>query len=242
MSVRLAVIGVMALLLTSCGGHTQSREPVGSSSQPVKSSLRPSVPAPTGPAVFPDLARYTPVRVEDYGVDMVSPGITNTFTRFLAPGGVSCSFDTTGEYSALCIGPSFPGVSIPAPQFDYGDGSGIKISPGEFGIATNVWLRYFNQLPPRYLPQLKPLPPMHSITKYGVTCGVDDAGATACIDPKGRGFLLSSAWSGWLSHVTPGQVLTSAPIHCTEDAGTTSCKDGEHGFVYSRDPHRYDEF
>ncbi|WP_134071441.1 hypothetical protein [Mycobacteroides salmoniphilum] len=150
-------------------------------------------------------------------------------------------FDTTGENNVLCIAPTFPGVSVPAPSYRYGDGSGIKVGQGVLSIRTNSWSQFSYQLPPDTT-KLKALPRMHSITRYGVTCGVDGTGATACIDPQGRAFMLSSAWSGSLPHVTAGQTLTAAPIHCTQDAGTTSCKDGDHGFVHTMDPPAYRTF
>jgi len=42
------------------------------------------------------------------------------------------------------------------------------------------------------------LSPFHTLTVFGVTCGVDDKKMTACKDPQGRGFVLSPSWSGWI--------------------------------------------
>lgn len=50
-------------------------------------------------------------------------------------------------------------------------------------------------------PTNKVLQPFHTLTVYGVTCGVDDKGTTASKDPQGRGFVLSPSWSGWLPKI-----------------------------------------
>lgn len=195
--------------------------------------------APTSHAsvpVFPDLATYIPVDVKDYQVEESSPGHTNIFTKFLTPDGIPCSFESTG---AGCVASNFPGVSVPAPSFPYSDGTGFTLRTGVFGISTNIWLRSFSSLPAD-TSNVKTLPPGHSITQHGLTCGVDAAMMTACIDPQGQGFMLSPTWSGWLPHVTPGQPLTAEPIHCRiTDKGITSCRDGDHGFSSSRDGSGY---
>ena len=181
--------------------------------------------------IFPELSRFIPVNPADYGVTQMTPGHTNVFTEFLTPDGIPCDFADTPwmEASAGCTAGTLPGVSVPAPTVDYFD-NGRQRHAGVFGISTNIWLRTFSDPPPE-TSQLRALPPGHSISQYGVTCGVDDSQMIACIDPKGRGFMLSPRWSGWLPQATPGQPIAAAPIRCSYALDITTCRDGSHGFV-----------
>jgi hypothetical protein len=144
---------------------------------------------------FPDLSGYTLANIADYRIDTTSPGMPSSGTYFLTPDGISCNFTST---QAQCTGNNFPAVppatSNPAAGINrvnwIGTETGLQhtndpISSGNTALGQTI----------------KTLPPFHSIEVTGIKCGVDDNRTTACQDPKGRGFILSPSWSGWLQHV-----------------------------------------
>lgn len=142
---------------------------------------------------FPDISHYAPVNPQDYVIELPNPGRPSPLqvTRFLTPDGITCSFSNTP--SAGCTGNNFPAIPPASPS----PGGG----PRENGISTNAGLRQYGVANSDQQPLFKTLPPFHSITVDGVTCGVDDADTTACKDPRGQGFVLSPNGSGWLAHV-----------------------------------------
>jgi hypothetical protein len=192
-------------------------------------------PALPGTPTFPDFSHYTPVSTKDYGVKESSPGFTYTFTRFLGPQGMWCGFDL--QLGAGCSGPKFPGVSVTAPLLEYGTGNGLALTPGTFDISTGREFMMFDEIPYDHS-QLKPLPPMHSISESGVTCGVDKADGIACLDSQGRGFVLSPQWAGRLTRTAPGQPLLADPIRCTRTPTATTCQQNGHGFTSDDQSHR----
>lgn len=140
---------------------------------------------------FPDISGYTPVTVQDYTIGLPNTGRAPLDTvYFLTPDGITCDF-FSGE--AQCTGNNFPAIP---PAAEAGSVNSIGTASG-LG-QTNDPIAANNQA---YGRPLHTLPPMHSITVNGVVCGVDNAGTTACKDPQGRGFVLSSHGSGWLPHV-----------------------------------------
>ncbi|MUM06116.1 hypothetical protein B5P44_15160 [Mycobacterium sp. CBMA 213] len=148
---------------------------LGAATQPQSSA-----DAPT----FPDMSRYVAVNSADYEVDASTPGIHATKVVFLTPDGITCDFMTPP--AAICTGNNFPSVP-PAAIGVNSIGTDYGLTPVGSGIPqTN---------------NLKTLPPFHTITANGVTCGVDDAHTTACKDSQGHGFVLSHKGSGWLPHV-----------------------------------------
>jgi hypothetical protein len=133
---------------------------------------------------FPDMSKYTAVNVADYEVDASTPGIQATMVMFLTPDNITCNF--MNPPSAGCTGNNFP--SVP------------PVVNGVSAIATDAPLSAGDSGLP-HSPNLKTLPPFHTITVNGVTCGVDNARTTACKDTQGRGFVLSPNGSGWLPHI-----------------------------------------
>jgi len=152
----------------------------------------PTTSAETGK--FPDMSSYTAANPDDYKREYKTPGrpdATMTAYNFATPDGVSCGFDQPPV--ASCAGnnlPAIPPVCKP-PERNYGANE----------IATDIGLREVGLPCENKSPEYKVLPPFHTLTVYGVTCGVDDKGTTACKDPRGRGFVLSPSWSGWLPKV-----------------------------------------
>lgn len=144
---------------------------------------------------FPDLSGYTPVNFADYAIDTSTPGFTTSTIAFLTPDGISCDFMIE---QAQCTGNNFPNVprvkTDPARGLNGANwiGTLTKLKKTGNPVAPNGMLRG---------QPLKPLPPFHSITFNGMTCGVDNARTTACKDGEGRGFILSPTWSGWLPKV-----------------------------------------
>ena len=122
------------------------------------------------------------------------PTKSTTF-GFDTPDGIQCTLGNPP--SGSCAGNNLPGippaVCDPAQQiFRYNSIStsqGVKQWPQSTSACDDS-----SSLG-------KVLPPFHTFTVYGVTCGVDDKGTTACKDPQGRGFVLSPTWSGWLPKV-----------------------------------------
>lgn len=152
--------------------------------------------AHAGPPEFPDLGGYTSVDVHDYEIEIATPGMSHGQVYFLTPDGITCAFGSPP--GAGCTGNNFPGV---APQRQDPARGVIRVNSisTDFGLRpTNAPISSDNKVHDH---PIKVLPPFHSITVNGVTCGVDDKKMTACKDPQGRGFLLSPAWSGWLEHL-----------------------------------------
>lgn len=141
------------------------------------------------PPRFPDLGGYSPVDAAEYAVDASTPGMPSTQVYFRTPDGVACNF-LSGQ--AQCIGNDLPGLPPASPT--------SKGAPRVNWIGTSSGLKPVIPSDDRST-EIKTLPAMHSITVDGVMCGVDDSGTTACKDPQGRGFILSSSWSGWLPKV-----------------------------------------
>jgi hypothetical protein len=144
---------------------------------------------------FPDFSGYTPVTVADYEVDISSPGISNQGIYFLTPDGIVCAI--AEPPGAGCTGNNLPGVppvvGSPAGKYGMNDietDAGLRTTNSPYSTNGTV-----------HGNPVKTLPPFHTITALGVTCGVDDSGTTACKDPQGRGFVLSPKGSGWLPHV-----------------------------------------
>lgn len=142
---------------------------------------------------FPDLSGYTPVDAQDYSIAFDNPGRQPTKTDyFLTPGGVVCVIDDGG---AACFGnnlPSVPALANPESRVSYMDTQKGLYQSSNPGYVDG------NSI---HGQQVRTLPSSHSITVDGVVCGVSNSGATACKDPQGRGFVLSSEGSGWLPKV-----------------------------------------
>ena len=162
-------------LITACAGRAEPSKPVEASR-------------------FPDMSGYTPVDPDEYLRQTDNPGRPEKLVGYYfdTPDGIHCGF--TQSPAAGCAGNNFP--SIPPAKCDPVTGP-VTVN----SITTDSGLRKVA------LPTCgngaagKVLPPFHTLTVYGVTCGVDDKRMTACRDTKGRGFVLSPAWSGWLEHV-----------------------------------------
>lgn len=150
---------------------------------------------PPAPSTFPDMSSYTPVNPEDYKRETDNPGRPTKMVTygFTTPDGIGCTFDQ--KPSASCTGNNLP--AIPPAKCDPVRGP-VEVN----GISTDIGLRqYGGSTCKDGSPVNKVLHPFHTVTVYGVTCGVDDKRMTACKDPPGRGFVLSPSWSGWLPHV-----------------------------------------
>lgn len=153
------------------------------------------VSANAGPPKFPDLNGYAPVNVADYTLDATTPGMPSSKIVFLTPDGIPCNFVID---QAQCTGNNFPAVPP------------VKSDPSR-GIDGTNWVGTSTGLQQTSNPSItgntfrgqpiKTLPPFHSISLFGMICGVDDARTTACKDAQGRGFILSPSWSGWLPKV-----------------------------------------
>ena len=144
---------------------------------------------------FPDITAYTPVNPDDYVRELDNPGRPKKRIGyfFTTPDGIRCLFDQPSL--AACTGNNLPAVP-PAPC-DEATGKGSLNT-----ISTDRGLHEYGSASCQENSSLvEVLPPFHSLTVYGVTCGVDDKGATACKDPQGRGFVLSPSWSGWIPKV-----------------------------------------
>lgn len=150
---------------------------------------------PTSAGSFPDMTAYTPANPDDYNRELENPGRPEKRSGyfFSTPDGIRCLF---GQPSlAACTGNNFP--SIPPAPCDESTGKGSLNS-----ISTDRGLQKYGSASCVAGPSLgKVLPPFHTLTVYGVTCGVDDKGTTACKDPQSRGFVLSPSWSGWIPKV-----------------------------------------
>ena len=144
-------------------------------------AVQPSASADT--PQFPDLSHYTPANVADYEIDASTPGIHATQVVFLTPDGIRCSFSPP---VAGCTGNNFPAVP-PAVN-------GVNNIGTDQGVYSA-----FDGIP--HSSNIKTLPPFHTLTVNGVTCGVDDKRTTACKDSQGHGFVLSPNGSGWLPQV-----------------------------------------
>jgi hypothetical protein len=141
---------------------------------------------------FPDIDSYAPVDIADYNLPITTPGRKPFDAYYFAtPDGVMCNF-FSGQ--AQCRGNNFPAVP-PAESSSY---PGVQ---SENWIGTATGLKQTNSIVQTSRRPLRTLPPFHSIAVGGIICGVDDARTTACKDSKGRGFVLSPAWSGWLPKV-----------------------------------------
>lgn len=158
----------------------------------VSVTLLASCAAHANPLRFPNLIGYTPVNASDYTITYPNSGRPTPLQviAFVTPDGVSCAFGSPP--SAGCTGNNLPGLPPAAPSGATSPVNSISTgsSPQQTGTPIDT-----NGQP------LKTLPPLHSITVDGVICGVDNSGMTACKDPQGRGFVLSSHGSGWLPHV-----------------------------------------
>lgn len=144
---------------------------------------------------FPDLSSYTPVNPDDYRRETENPGRPTPLTGyyFNTPDGIRCSLRP--KPSASCTGNNLPAI---APAVCEPVNGPVAVN----GISTDVGIgQYGGSTCEDGSPVNKVLPPFHTLTVYGVTCGVDDKGTTACKDPQGRGFVLSPSWSGWLPKV-----------------------------------------
>ncbi|MHA3022953.1 hypothetical protein ACXPWS_22175 [Mycobacterium sp. BMJ-28] len=140
---------------------------------------------------LPDFGTYTSVDIADYRIDTTTPGHPSSGTYFKTPDGIVCNFSSL---QAQCRGNNFPAVP-PATSDPSRNLNRVN------WIGTVTGLKQTNEGPVGDLVHgqpIKTLPPFHSISVFGAVCGVDDARTTACKDSKGRGFILSPAWSGWL--------------------------------------------
>ena len=161
----------------------------------VISAMTAACTAHADPPKFPDLNSYTPVDVQDYEIEILSPGMSSKQVNFITPDGITCTFMS---WEAGCRGNNFPGIP---PQPSYPDTKTFGINTIDTAVGLSK-MKVTN--PPDGTVQghpIKTLPPFHSITVNGVICGVDDKQMTACKDAQGQGFILSPQWSGWLPHV-----------------------------------------
>jgi hypothetical protein len=181
------LVAVLLLLMTSglTSACTATAEP-------------PTPTATNGPITagkFPDMSSYAAANPADFETQYETPGRPNAPMKsynFVTPGGIQCSFDAVP--SAGCTGNNFPGVA--AMQCDPAMRA-YEVN----AISTGRGIWQTSDTSCDSTPTAKVLPPFHTLTVYGVTCGVDDAGMTACKDPQGRGFVLSPSWSGWIPKV-----------------------------------------
>jgi len=158
-------------------------------------------PTPTNPATsdqagkFPDMSSYTAANPDDYLRQYETPGRPNatmTAYNFATPDGIRCSFDKSA--SAGCTGNNFPGVH-PLEC----DPSNRQYEVNAISTGRDIWQATDTSCDKPTTSRM--LPPFHTLTVYGVTCGVDDKGTTACKDPRGHGFVLSPSWSGWIPKI-----------------------------------------
>lgn len=193
-------------------------------------------PAFPGAPTFPDFTTYTAVDADDFGLDLPNPGRPEPLhlIQFKTSKGISCGL-TPGAY---CMGSRLPGVPIEAPLLEWSDGTGYKPRRGTFTASTEQPIQAENSEADGNA-IAKTLPARHAITFRGNTCGTDRVGGIACIDPLAGGFLLTQGWAGWLGHVTQGQVITAAPLTCSHDNDTTTCRQGKHGFSFTSKPWSY---
>ncbi|CQD24838.1 hypothetical protein BN970_06658 [Mycolicibacterium conceptionense] len=158
----------------------------------------PPTPTPTVEAgKFPDMSAYTPANPDDYIQQLDNPGRPTKLNKysFNTPDGIRCSFGQPA--SASCGGNNLP--SIPPAVCDSAQGI-YRYNLVSTSQGVQQWPRGDSNCSDDSPPH-KVLPPFHTLTVYGVTCGVDDQGTTACKDPQGRGFVLSPSWSGWIPKV-----------------------------------------
>ena len=181
---------IAALLLLTTAGLTSAC--TATSDPPTPSN--PSTFAETGK--FLDMSGYTPANPDDYQRELDNPGRPPPLVTygFKTSDGVQCSFDQSPL--AVCTGNNLPG--IPPADCD-SMAKTVNTMSTDRGLSKtsdpSCAAGQTDSLPS------KELPPFHTLTVFGVTCGSDDAGATACKDPQGRGFVLSPSWSGWLPKV-----------------------------------------
>lgn len=159
-------------------------------------------PAPTPapsiqPGTFPDISSYAPVNPDDYIEQLDNPGRPNKLIKysFSAPDGIQCGF--VQPPGASCGGNNLPSIAPAICDPTQGIYRYNLISTSQ---GVQQWPRGGTDCSEGSPPH-KLLPPFHTLTVYGVTCGVDDKGTTACKDPQGRGFVLSPSWSGWIPKV-----------------------------------------
>lgn len=155
---------------------------------------------PSEPPKFPDMSRYTPVNPQDYERQIDNPGRPEKMVGyyFNTPDGVWCTFSQFPL--AACTGNNLPG--IPPAKCDPAKRIyAINTISTDRGLSKTSGSSCNNDSSEKSKSWTRVLPPFHTLTVYGVTCGVDDRKTTACKDPQGRGFVLSPSWSGWLPHV-----------------------------------------
>ena len=143
---------------------------------------------------FPNIDSYASVNVKDYTIALPNPGrAPNEKVYFSTPDGLLCAFAPGNAAIAglvECSGTQLPGTP-PLGPYTY-----ITTTSGPQGDASTPYVDGSIQDH-----KLAVLPPFHSIAVSGFVCGVDDKGTTACKDPKGRGFLISPSWTGWIPKV-----------------------------------------
>jgi len=144
------------------------------------------------PGKFPDMSGYTAVNPDEYKWQSDDPGRPNKITTygFSTPDGIGCTFGQPP--AASCVGNNFPAVA-PA-QCDLSNG---PVEANAISTDHEMW-QVGDPTCGGSISTKKVLPPFHTLTVFGVTCGVDDTKMTACKDPQGRGFILSPSWSGWI--------------------------------------------
>lgn len=146
------------------------------------------------PPRFPDMTGYATANPEEYKNVSVNPGRpTDSLTsyNFRTPEGIRCGYI---EDTATCSGNNLPGV--PSAHWDPSNGFyGVNV------ISTNSQLRQISDsTPPDVVDSYKTLPPFHTLTVNGITCGVNDSGTTACKKPGGGAFMISKQGVAWLPH------------------------------------------
>ncbi|MHA3022960.1 hypothetical protein ACXPWS_22210 [Mycobacterium sp. BMJ-28] len=181
----LLMVGTAALLST----RAADAEPTDTATTTAEAASR-----------FPDLSGYTPVNPDDYAQQLTSPGRPDDRTGyfFTTPGDVHCSLDPFPL--AVCTGNDLPGVQ-PAQCDPDRHRFPVNTISTDRGLSKTAGRSCNDTAASDDSSPNKVLPPFHTLTVYGVTCGVDDLGTTACKDPQGRGFVLSPSWSGWLAKI-----------------------------------------
>ena len=143
---------------------------------------------------FPDIDSYTPVNAKDYTIELPNPGRAPTEKVFFAtPDGLFCSFDPGDDAIAGvagCTGTKLPGTPALGPYTSISTINGPQADTSTPFVDGAIQGH-----------KVAVLPPLHSIAVSEFVCGVDDKGMTACNDTKGRGFLISPSWTGWLPKV-----------------------------------------